>query len=144
MMDLTSSMVPLESIKVGMRASYSQKITDSDIKTFAGLSGDHNPIHVSDEYIQKSRFKKRVVHGFMPVTFFSGLFGTKLPGLGCLYVSQSVEFKRPIYIDETVTATVEVVDVNLATRHVKFRTTCSVRNRVVVDGVADIFIPKDV
>lgn len=143
MMNFSWKPVPLESVTVGMKASYSQTITDSDIKCFAGMSGDHNPVHVSDEYIQNSRFKKRVAHGFLPTTFFSGLFGTRLPGPGCLYVSQTVEFKRPIYIDETVTATVEVVDVNLATRHVKFRTTCSVRGRVVIDGVADIFIPKD-
>lgn len=133
----------LESIKIGMRASYSQTITDSDIKLFAGISGDHNPVHLSDEYIQNSRFKKRVVHGIMPTSFFSGLFGTRLPGPGCLYVSQTVEFKRPIYIDETVTAMIEVIDVNQTTRHVKFRTTCSVKGRVVIDGVADIFIPKD-
>lgn len=132
----------LEEIKVGMSASYSQTITDHDIKSFAGLSGDHNPIHVSDDYIATSRFKKRVSHGLISVSFFSGIFGSRLPGPGCLYVSQSVEFKRPIYIDDTVTAVVEVLEVCYVSRHVKFKTTCEVGGRVVIDGIADIFCPK--
>jgi 3-hydroxybutyryl-CoA dehydratase len=144
MCDFSWKPVSLDEINVGMTASYSQTITDHDIKNFAGLSGDHNPVHVSDEYIQSSRFKKRVVHGLMPTSFFSGIFGTRLPGPGCLYVSQVIEFKRPIYIDDTVTAKVEVVEVDKVTRHVKFRTTCSVKNKIVIDGLADIFIPKDV
>jgi 3-hydroxybutyryl-CoA dehydratase len=144
MKDVSWRPVPIEEIELGMSASYSQTITDHDIKVFAGLSGDHNPVHVSDEYIEASRFKKRVVHGLMPTSFFSGIFGTRLPGPGCLYVSQSIEFKRPIYVNDTVTATVEVIEVDVSSRHVKFKTTCRVRSRIVIDGVADVFIPKDV
>jgi len=128
---------------VGMKCSYSQTISDHNIKTFADLSGDRNPIHLSDEYIATSRFKKRVAHGLLPVSFFSGIFGLRLPGPGCLYVSQKVEFKRPIYIEDTVTAIVEVLEVCQASRHVKFKTTCEVAGRVVIDGLADIFIPKE-
>jgi len=133
-----------EDIKAGLRVSYSQKITDHDIRRFADLSGDHNPIHLSEEYIATSRFKKRVAHGLLPVSFFSGLFGSQLPGPGCLYVSQSIEFKRPIYIEDTVTATVEVLEVDVISRHVKFKTICEVGGRVVVGGHADIFVPKEV
>jgi 3-hydroxybutyryl-CoA dehydratase len=143
MINVSPKSIPIEEIRIGMTASYTQTITDHDIKSFAGLSGDHNPVHTSDEYIETSRFKRRVVHGFMPTTFFSGIFGTRLPGPGCLYVSQYVEFKRPIYIDDTVTATVEVLDIDISTRHIKFKTTCSVKNQIVIDGVADIFVPKD-
>jgi len=144
MIDFSWKPVLIEDIQVGMTASFSQTITDHDIKTFAGLSGDHNPVHVSDSYIDNSRFKKRVVHGLMPTSFFSGIFGTRLPGPGCLYVSQTVEFKRPIYIDDTVHAVVEVLEVDLSTRHVIFKTTVLVNKKVAIDGVADIFIPKDV
>ncbi len=143
MINVSPKSIPIEKIRIGMTSSYTQTITDHDIKSFAGLSGDHNPVHVSDEYIETSRFKRRVVHGFMPTTFFSGIFGTRLPGPGCLYVSQYVEFKRPIYVDDTVTATVEVIDIDISTRHIKFKTTCSVKNKIVIDGVADIFMPKD-
>ncbi len=86
----------IQEIKIGMSESYSQTITDADVKLFAGISGDNNPIHMSDEYAQNSRYKKRVVHGMLCASFFSVLFGTKLPGSGCLYVTQNLNFKRPV------------------------------------------------
>jgi 3-hydroxybutyryl-CoA dehydratase len=95
-------------LKVGMTESYEQTITDADIKTFAGLSGDNNPVHMSEEYAEKSRFKKRIAHGLLSASFFSALFGTKLPGYGCIYVSQSLNFRRPVYIGDTVKATIEI------------------------------------
>jgi hypothetical protein len=103
-----------------------------------------NSIGNKTNNISNSRFKKRVSHGLLPVSFFSGIFGSRLPGPGCLYVSQSVEFKRPIYIEETVTAVVEVLEVCHSSRHVKFKTTCEVGGRVVIDGLADIFLPKEI
>lgn len=133
--------ISIQDIKIGMMASYSQTITDSDIKTFAGLSGDHNPIHVSEEYAQNSRFKKRIAHGFISSSFFSQLFGTKLPGFGCVYVSQTLNFLRPVYLGDTVTATVEVLSVNLEKKRVKFKTYCKVNNKLAINGEAEIYIP---
>ncbi|HHR6080929.1 TPA: MaoC family dehydratase, partial [Providencia alcalifaciens] len=101
-------MYNIEDLKVGMSASYSQTITDADIKQFAGLSGDRNPVHLDEEYASKSMFKKRIAHGMISSSFFSALFGTQLPGEGCVYVSQSVKFRKPIYINDTVTATVVI------------------------------------
>ena len=93
-----------ENIKVGMSASYSQTITDADVKLFAGISGDHNPVHMSSEYAEQSRYKKRIAHGMISSSFFSALFGTQLPGPGCVYVGQSLNFKRPVYLEpESVT-----------------------------------------
>ena len=94
--------IPIEDIQVGMKVSYSQTITDSDIKTFAGLSGDHNPVHIDEKYAENSRFKRRIAHGLMSAGFFSQLFGTKLPGPGCVYTAQSLKFLRPVYINDTV------------------------------------------
>ena len=102
MSKLVFGSVPLEQIEIGMSVSYSQTITDADIKAFAGLSGDHNPVHVSDTFAHESRFGKRIAHGLMSAGFFSALFGMRLPGPGCLYVSQELKFKRPVYIDDTV------------------------------------------
>lgn len=133
--------IPIEKIKVGMQATYSQTITDADVKSFAGVSGDHNPVHMSEEYAEKSRYKKRIAHGLMSASFFSALFGTKLPGKGCVYVSQTLQFKRPVYIGDTVTAIVIVEDVNLEKRRVYFKTQCKVKNKIVIDGRAEIFIP---
>ena len=96
--------ISFEQIKIDMSVSYSQTITDADVKSFAGISGDHNPIHVDDEYASKSRYKKRIAHGLISGSFFSALFGTKLPGPGCVYVQQTFNFKKPVYLGDTVTA----------------------------------------
>lgn len=131
----------LEEIAPGMEVSYSQTITDADVKAFAGLSGDHNPVHVSDEVAEASRYKKRIAHGLLSASFFSALFGTRLPGPGCVYVAQNLQFKRPVYLNDTVTAQVTVDRVDLEKRRVFFRTVCKVRNKVVIDGEAEIFVP---
>lgn len=134
-------MYELEEIKIGMTASYSQTITDADIKGFAGISGDRNPVHLDEEYASASRFKKRIAHGLLSVSFFSALFGTKLPGEGCVYVSQNSKFRKPIYIGDTVVATIEVMSVDLDKRRIYFNTFCKVGNSKVITGDAEIYIP---
>ena len=135
--------IPLEDITIGMEAEYSQTITDSDIKNFAGLSGDRNSVHLDEEYANNSRFKKRIAHGLLSASFFSALFGTKIPGEGCVYVSQNLKFLRPVYINDTVKATVKVISINLDNRRVFFRTFCKVNNKLVIDGDAELYIPKE-
>lgn len=141
MTDVILTSIPIEDIKVGMRVSYSQTITDADIKAYAGLSGDHNPVHVNEEYASESRYGRRLAHGLMSVGFFSALFGMRLPGPGCVYVSQNIQFKRPVYINDTVTATAEVTDVCIKRKRVFFSTNCYVRNKIVISGDAEIYIP---
>lgn len=133
--------IAFEDIKVGMSVSYSQTITDADVKAFAGLSGDHNPVHVNEEYASESRFKKRIAHGLISASFFSALFGTKLPGPGCVYAGQNLKFKRPVYLGDTVTATVEVTLIDAKKRNVFFSTTCKVKNKVVISGDAELYVP---
>ena len=77
----------------------------------------------------------------MSASFFSALFGTKIPGPGCVYVSQTLKFKRAVYIDDTVIATVTVRGVDIPKRRVFFETSCSVRNKEVISGEAEIFVP---
>lgn len=134
--------IPIEGIKIGMTVSYSQTITDADVKMFAGISGDRNPIHLDEEYALNSRYKKRIAHGLITASFFSALFGTKIPGEGCVYVSQTLNFKRPVYIGDTVTAIIEVLRVDLENFRVFFRTTCKVGRKIVTDGEAEIYIPQ--
>jgi 3-hydroxybutyryl-CoA dehydratase len=133
----------LEELTVGMEISYSQTISDADVKAFAGISGDNNPIHMSDEYAENSRFGKRIAHGLLSASFFSALFGTKIPGPGCVYVAQSLQFKRPVYLGDTVTATITIDNINLKKRRVFFRTVCYVKKHVVIDGKAELYIPKE-
>jgi len=132
----------IEDIKVGMTESYSQTITDTDVKQFSGVSGDKNPVHMDDVYAEKSRYKRRIAHGLLSSSFFSALFGTKLPGEGCVYVEQNLQFKRPVYIDDTVTARITVTRVDLFKRRIFFDTTCIVKNKKVITGCAELYMPE--
>jgi 3-hydroxybutyryl-CoA dehydratase len=134
-------LIPFDNIKIGMSVSYSQTITDTDVKQFAGISGDHNPVHVDDVFAENSRFKKRIAHGLISGSFFSALFGTKLPGPGCVYVSQSFNFKRPVYLGDTVTAIATVTKIDSDKRRVFFDTVCKVKSKTVIDGAAEIYVP---
>lgn len=135
-------MYKIDEIEVGMSASYSQTITDADIKAFSGISGDKNPVHMDEVYAQGSRFERRIAHGMLSASFFSALFGTQLPGPGCVYVSQNLKFRRPVYIGDTVTATIEVASVDMESRRVFFKTYCKVGRSKVILGDAEIYIPE--
>lgn len=135
-------MYDIHDIEVGMSASYSQTISEADVKQFAGFSGDRNPVHLDEVYAESSRFKKRIAHGMISSSFFSALFGTKLPGEGCVYVSQSLKFRKPVYIDDTVVATVVVNEVDTKRRRVYFDTYCKVGKQKVITGQAEIYIPE--
>ena len=131
----------ISNLEVGMMETYEQTITDADVKAFSSISGDKNPVHMSDDYAEKSRFKKRIAHGMLSASFFSALFGTKLPGYGCVYVSQNLNFRKPVYLGDTVKAMIEITRIDLAKSRVFFRTYCTVKGRVVIDGEAEIYIP---
>ncbi len=135
-------MYKIEEIEAGMTASYSQTITDADIKDFSGISGDKNPVHMDEIYAKESRFERRIAHGMLSSSFFSALFGTQLPGRGCVYVGQNLKFRKPVYIGETVTATIEVTSVDLERRRVFFDTYCKVGKSKVITGTAEIYIPE--
>jgi len=140
-MTLVFDKLTIEDIKIGMEVSYSQTITDADIKVFAGISGDRNPVHMDNEYAKESRYKRRIAHGLISASYFSALFGTKIPGEGCVYVAQSLRFKRAVYLNDTVTATVIVTKIDTLKRRVFFRTLCKVKNKIVIDGEAELFVP---
>lgn len=131
----------ISEITIGMTASYSQTISDADVKAFAGISGDHNPVHLSEEYAKNSRFKNRIAHGLLTASFFSAIFGTKLPGEGCVYAGQNLQFKKPVYLGDTVVAKVTVIAIDVLKKRVTFETVCTVNNKVVTTGTAEIFIP---
>jgi len=96
------------SFHLGQRASFTKTVTESDVTTFAGLIGDFNPLHVDAEYARKSRFGQRVAHGIFTAGLISAVLGNKLPGPGAIYLSQQIEFLAPVFIGDTITATVEV------------------------------------
>lgn len=141
---MINSIDKINQLEVGMTASYTQTITDADVKSFAGISGDNNPVHMSDEFAKDSRFGKRIAHGLLSASFFSAIFGTKLPGTGCVYVSQNLKFLRPVYLEDTVTALVTIKSINEESRRIFFDTVCFVNKKKVISGDAEIYLPEQV
>ena len=97
---------------VGQVANFSKTISETYIYTFAGISGDFNPVHINKLEAEKSIFGRQVAHGILGASFISTVIGMQLPGPGTIYMKQSLEFKAPIYIGDTVTAEVKIVDIN--------------------------------
>jgi len=132
----------LEDLAVGMSASYAKTVTDADIVLFAGVSGDINPVHLDEDYANGTAFKGRIVHGLLTASFISAVLGTKLPGPGCIYVSQNLKFKAPVRIGDTVRARVTVTAIDQARARVKVSTLCQVGETVVIDGEAELVVPR--
>jgi len=135
--------IRIEDVEEGMKSSFVHRITNEEVLDFAKVTGDYNPIHVDDDFAKKSRFGRRVVHGMLTASFFSRIFGTQFPGNGCIYIAQELSFKKPVYIDDEVTASVIVTSIDLTRRRVYFSTVCEVRNVVVTTGSAEIYMPKE-
>jgi 3-hydroxybutyryl-CoA dehydratase len=124
-------------IKVGDAPSFSKTVTESDIVSYAGLTGDFNPIHIDAEYARESMFKERIAHGMLVSGFISTVLGTQLPGPNSIYLGQTLEFKLPVKIGDTVTAEVTVAEKRDDKRILKLKTTVSnQRGELVVDGSA--------
>ena len=130
----------IDQLRVGMTESVSKIITIEDVRKFSELSGDTNPIHLDKKYAKETRYKKNIAHGLMCASYFSGIFGTKLPGLGSIYVSQSLKFKRPIYIDDKVDVIVKITEIDTHRERVKFTTQCLVDSKICIDGFAEIYL----
>jgi len=97
-------------LQVGDSASYTKTFTDLDVRTFAEVSGDHNPVHLDEEYAKKTQFGARLVHGALVSSLFSTVLGTSLPGEGSIYLAQNSSFRKPVYLGDTITATVTVIE----------------------------------
>jgi 3-hydroxybutyryl-CoA dehydratase len=132
----------LEDLKVGMSASFGKTVTEADIMAFAGVSGDTNPVHLHQGFAEQTMFKGRVAHGMLSASFISTILGTKLPGPGCIYVSQNIQFKAPVRIGDTVTAIATIIEMVPEKRRVKMKTVCMVGDKTVVDGEAVALVPN--
>lgn len=127
--------------KVGDTATMSKTITDADIQTFADLIGDHNSIHLDDEYASKTRFGRRIAHGMLSASLISTTIGVKLPGSGTVYLSQNFKFVAPVYPDDTVTAKVTVSKIREDKPIVTLETVChNQHGELVVKGEAVVLV----
>jgi 3-hydroxybutyryl-CoA dehydratase len=132
----------LEDLTVGMTATYARTVTEADIVLFCGISGDTNPVHLDHEFAKNTIFKGRIAHGMLTASFISTVLGTKLPGPGCVYVSQNLKFKAPVHIGQTVTARVTVRKVDTVRGRVTVDTVCYVDDILVIDGEAELSVPR--
>lgn len=130
-----------EDLAVGQSGVYARTVTEADILAFAGVTGDFNPVHVNEELAAASMFGGRIAHGMLSAGFISTVFGTKFPGPGSIYLSQTLKFKAPVKIGDTVVARCTIKELTPEKRKAKFDTVCTVRGKVVLEGEADIMVP---
>ena len=131
----------IEDLEVGMGAVSSRTITEAAIEMFGGISGDLNPTHFSDDFAKEERFKQRISHGMLTMSHITGVLGTKLPGPGCLYMSQTARFVAPVKIGDTVTTRVTISDINREKGRVTLKTDCFVGDTQCIDGEALLWVP---
>jgi 3-hydroxybutyryl-CoA dehydratase len=132
----------LEDMSVGMTAVYTRTVTEADIVLFSGISGDANPVHLDQEFAESTMFKGRIAHGMLTASFISTVLGTKLPGPGCIYISQNLKFKAPVRIGDTVKARVTVTAVDQERGRITVATVCHVGETQVIDGEAQLLVPR--
>lgn len=129
-----------EDLSLGMTEVMSKTVTEADIVLFAGVTGDTNPVHLDQRFAETTLFKGRIAHGILAAGLISAVFGTKLPGPGCIYVGQDLRFKAPVKIGDTMLARVTVKELVPAKKRVVFDTVCTVDGRVVVEGEATLMV----
>lgn len=134
-----------EDYKVGDKAGHTKTVTEAEVALFAEVSGDFNPLHMNEEFARNTQFGKRVVHGCFSSALISAVIGMKLPGPGALYVSQTSNFRKPVFPGDTLTATAEVIKKFTkkegAVKFLKLRTIVTNQNgNVVTDGEALVML----
>jgi len=127
----------IKTIHVGDTASLVRDVTPEDVLAMAEVSGDFNPIHINEEYAKTTRFERTIAHGLYGASMVSAILGNDLPGLGTIIISEEFKFLKPIYVGDTVTATVLVNAVNYETKKIQVSFFCTNRKEErVMEGTA--------
>lgn len=133
----------MEQIQIGDQAFFTKTVTESDVVLYAGISGDFNPAHMDAVSAKQSRFGQRIAHGMLSAGFISNVLGNQLPGPGTIYLSQQLRFVKPVYIGDTVTASVTVSERHVEKNILVLKT--SVVNQdgaAVITGEASVMPPR--
>ena len=130
-----------EDLQEGQTADLTRTVTEEDIVKYAEVSGDTNPVHLDADYASRTIFNERIAHGMLTASFISAVFGTKLPGPGSIYVSQSLRFRAPVRIGDTVNTIVTVTSKVQEKKFVTFSTVCEVGGKTVLEGQASLMLP---
>ena len=130
-------------LKVGDSAEVSKTIADEDVRAFAELTGDRNPLHLDEEYAASTRFGRRIAHGMLGASLISAVLANELPGRGTVYLSQTLRFTAPVFLGDTVTARVVVKHVREDKPVVTLETVCTnQRGERVVEGEAVVLVGR--
>ena len=131
-----------EDLSVGQSAETTKVVTANDVEAFAAVSGDTNPVHLDEDYAQTTTFQTRIAHGMLSAAYISAVIGTKLPGPGSIYLSQSMRFRRPVKLGDAVMTRVTIQALDEARGHATLATVCQVNGKTVVDGEGVIMVPR--
>jgi 3-hydroxybutyryl-CoA dehydratase len=131
-----------EDLAVGMAETLRKTISSSDVVGFAQLTGDRNPIHLSEHFAAKTSFGRRIAHGLYTASLISAVLGTRLPGPGAIYISQTLNFRAPVKIGDEIEVTVTVAELIPERQRARLVCTCMVGGEVVLDGEALVKVPS--
>ena len=131
-----------EDLEVGQSAERTVTVQDQDIVAFARVSGDHNPLHLDEEYARTTVFKSRIAHGMLAGAYISATLADQLPGPGAVYVAQTLNFKRAIRIGDAVRVQVTVKSLDPKEGLAVLSTGCFVGRKSMVDGEATVMVPR--
>lgn len=127
----------LRELYVGQSASISRRFSTKDVEIFSTMCMDKNPVHLDEEYAKMSFFGNRIVYGYLTASLFSGVIGSILPGTGSIYLNQNMNFRKPVYHNELVTATCTITHIREDKPIITLETVCkNEKGEIVVDGTA--------
>ena len=127
----------IDELYVGQSASIQRAFTTEEVQTFSKMCMDNNPVHLDEEYAKKSIFADRIVYGYLTASLFSGVIGSILPGRGSIYLNQNMNFRKPVYHNELITATCTITHIREDKPIVTLETICrNEKNEIVIDGTA--------
>ncbi len=133
----------IDELELGMAAELTRAYDEWDVFTFAAVTGDLNPAHVDQAFAEQSAFKGRIAHGLLTANLISAVIGTRLPGPGSIYLSQSLKFLRPVSVGDTVTARIAVIEIVKDKNRVTLQTTCAnQRGERLLEGTAVVMPPR--
>ena len=131
-----------KTLQIGDTATLTRVFTDEDVRLYADLSTDHNPVHLDADFAASTQFGQRIVHGMLVGSLFSALLGEQLPGHGSIYMSQNLQFKAPVYLNTEIIASVEITAIREGKPIVSLKTTCVDNDgKLLVTGEAVMYVP---